>query len=159
MRPISAAKRGYGLISHKNYEVQWYIRTILYCMSYALMSVCVFITIPAGAQRYPFHNLSVDDGLLQSQATCLAQDKTGNLWIGTLGGLSRYDGKTFTNYTVRNGLMNNVVWAVAVDTQGNIWVGDQSGLSQFDGKKFVHYPKPQQMMTASIIIAANTNSE
>ncbi|MFI5196030.1 MAG: two-component regulator propeller domain-containing protein [Chitinophagales bacterium] len=109
-----------------------------------ILSVCLFITVTARSQRYPFHNLSVDDGLLQSQATCLAQDKAGNLWIGTLGGLSRYDGMAFTNYTVRNGLLNNVVWAVAVDTQGNIWIGGQSGLSQFNGKKFVHYPKPQQ---------------
>jgi ligand-binding sensor domain-containing protein len=83
-------------------------------------AACLLIGTNARAQRYPFHNLSVDDGLIQSQVTCLAQDRTGNLWIGTLGGLSRYDGKTFTNYTVRNGLMNNIVWAVAVDTQGSV---------------------------------------
>lgn len=120
---------------------------IFYYMRYTLIfPACLLLTVTSYAQRYPFHNLSVDDGLLQSQATCLTQDKTGNLWIGTLGGISRYDGKTFTNYTVRNGLLNNVVWAVAVDTQGNVWIGSQSGLSQFNGKKFVHYPQPQKTM-------------
>ena len=121
-------------------------RTIFPPIGVVILLVFLFIPWHSHAQRYPFHNLNVDDGLLQSQATCLAQDKSGNLWIGTLGGLSRYDGRAFTNYTVRNGLMNNVVWAVAVDTQDNIWVGDQSGLSRFDGKKFVHYPRPQQSM-------------
>lgn len=101
------------------------------------------------AQRYPFHNLSVDDGLMQSQATCLAQDKTGNLWVGTLGGLSRYDGRNFTNYTLRNGLQSNTVWAVAADAQGNIWVGGPSGISQFNGRKFIHYAKPKQTLRAN----------
>ena len=65
----------------------------------------VLVAAVSQAQRYPFHNLSVDDGLMQSQATCLAQDRTGYLWIGTLGGLSRYDGRNFTNYTIKNGLI------------------------------------------------------
>ncbi len=96
------------------------------------------------SQRVPFHNLSVDDGLIQSQAKCLAQDRTGNLWIGTLGGLSRYDGKTFTNYTVRNGLLNNIVNAIAVDAQNNIWISGPSGVSQFNGRSFSHYTVQQQ---------------
>src|ERR1700722_2635914 len=96
--------------------------------------VCIF-TSSAYAQRFPFHNLNVDDGLMQSQATCLAQDKMGNLWIGTLGGLSRYDGRNFTNYTVRNGMLNNTVWSVAVDSQGYIWAGGPAGISQFNGRK------------------------
>ncbi len=79
------------------------------------------------AQRFHFHNLTVDDGLIQSQATCLAQDKTGNLWVGTLGGLSRYDGRNFTNYTVRNGLLHNMVRAIATDDVGNIWTSGPLG--------------------------------
>src|ERR1700722_2297987 len=103
--------------------------------------VCIF-TSSAYAQRFPFHNLSVDDGLIQSQATCMAQDKMGNLWIGTLGGLSRYDGHTFTNYTVKNGLQSNMISALAVDTSGNIWISGAAGISQFNGKKFVNYTIP-----------------
>ncbi len=114
------------------------IRCITIC------AIAVLFSIPSFAQRYPFHNLNVDDGLMQSQATCLAQDKIGNLWIGTLGGLSRYDGRNFTNYTVKNGMLNNTVWSVAVDSQGYIWAGGPAGISRFDGKKFIHYSRPQQ---------------
>src|SRR3954469_2606088 len=103
------------------------VSTIRVCI--ALLTACIFSGMPVSAQRYPFHNLSVDDGLIQSQATCMAQDKTGNLWVGTLGGLSRYDGRNFTNYTVRNGLPGNIVWSVAVDTQGNIWTGGQNAIA------------------------------
>ena len=117
---------------------------ILYCIKCLLIfAACILLSSGVFAQRYPFHNLSVDDGLIQSQATCLAQDKVGNLWIGTLGGLSRYDGRNFTSYTVRNGLVSNAVWAVAVDSQSNIWIGGASGISQFNGRKFIYYTRPQ----------------
>lgn len=105
---------------------------------FALAVMCMMVNVALG-QRYPFHELSVDDGLIQSQATSLAQDKMGNLWIGTLGGLSKYDGVEFTNYTVRNGLLNNTVYAVSADDSGYIWIGGPSGLSKFNGKSFVHY--------------------
>ncbi len=122
-----------------------YLNRIRYCIKcLVILTVGILFSSLSFAQRYPFHNLSVDDGLMQSQATCLAQDKVGNLWIGTLGGLSRYDGRNFTNYTVKNGLQNNAIWAVAADAQGNIWAGGPLGISQFNGRKFVHYAKPQQ---------------
>jgi ligand-binding sensor domain-containing protein/signal transduction histidine kinase len=127
-----------------------YSRPLITC----LKRLCVFVVFllvstDALAQRYTFHNLNVDDGLVQSQATCLTQDLAGNLWIGTLGGLSRYDGKNFTNYTVRNGLQSNAVWSVAVDSQGSIWIGGQLGISEFNGSSFRHYRK--QMQTARTI--------
>ena len=104
-----------------------------------MLVACLLFTISAAAQRYPFYNLSVDDGLIQSQAMCITQDKTGNLWIGTLGGLSRYDGHNFTSYTVRNGLLNNQVRAVATDSRGHVWIGTPEGISQYDGKTFTHH--------------------
>ncbi len=122
-----------------------HIQSVQYCIRcMAILAICFLLPALSFGQRYPFHNLSVDDGLIQSQAMCMSQDKTGNLWIGTLGGLSRYDGRNFTNYTVRNGLLNNVVQSVAVDSSGSIWIGGNSGLSQFNGKTFIHYHKPRQ---------------
>lgn len=97
------------------------------------------------AQKYHFHNLTVEDGLIQSQAICMAQDKTGHLWVGTFGGLSRYDGRTFTNYTVNNGLLHNTVRAVAIDAGNNLWIGGIEGLSCFNGKTFKHYRKTVQV--------------
>lgn len=91
------------------------------------------------AQRYPFYNVNIESGLIQSQARDLAQDSMGHLWVATLGGLSRYDGRTFTNYTVRDGLPSNTINAVAVDRKGTIWVGSMRGISSFDGRMFQHF--------------------
>jgi ligand-binding sensor domain-containing protein/signal transduction histidine kinase len=94
------------------------------------------------AQRYYFFNLNVESGLIQSQATSMAQDVRGRLWIGTLGGLSCYDGKNFTNYTVHNGLLHNAVLSLAADKNGDIWIGGATGLSRYEGKNFRNFTLP-----------------
>lgn len=93
----------------------------------------------ATAQRYSFYNLSVEEGLIQSQVRDMTQDNYGHLWIGTLGGMSRYDGTHFTNYNVRNNMLDNAVYSVTTDKNGNIWLGGQEGVSYYDGKSFKHY--------------------
>lgn len=95
---------------------------------------------PAAAQRFPFYNLNVEDGLAQSQPRAIVEDSLGQLWIGTLGGLSRYDGKQFVNYSARNGLPGNMVRALAIDTAGQLWVGGSEGLSCYDGRTFRDIP-------------------
>jgi len=102
-------------------------------------TVCMCLSYNSIAQRYPFYNLNVENGLIQSQVSCIAQDKKGNLWIGTLGGLSRYDGQTFTNYSVRNGMPHNNVRSICIDSQDHVWIATPAGVSEFDGRQFKNY--------------------
>ena len=41
---------------------------------------------------YFFTQIGVEDGLTQSTVTNIYQDTDGYLWLGTQGGLHRYDG-------------------------------------------------------------------
>lgn len=91
------------------------------------------------AQRYPFHNLSVENGLIQSQVTAIEQDKMGHLWMGTIGGLAKYDGHSFTNYTIRDGLLNNSVTALGIDKKNQIWIGGPNGVTKYNGREFKHF--------------------
>ena len=102
------------------------------------LSVLV-LAFKASAQRYPFFNIGIEQGLIQSQVSSLVQDKQGHLWAGTLGGISCFDGHTFRSFTKRDGLPSNEVSALACDTQGNIWIGTSNGLSKFDGYRFTNY--------------------
>ena len=45
-----------------------------------------------------FERISSDDGLSQVAVRSILQDQYGFLWIATLDGLNRYDGKRFTVY-------------------------------------------------------------
>jgi ligand-binding sensor domain-containing protein/signal transduction histidine kinase len=88
------------------------------------------------AQRFPFYNLGIEQGLIQSQATALAQDRVGHLWVGTLGGLSRYDGYSFTNYSVSDGLPSNTIHVLQIDRHGVLWIGTDRGMATYNGSIF-----------------------
>lgn len=103
---------------------------------YSVLYLLLFADKLVIAQRFPFFNLKVENGLVQSQATCLAQDDFGNLWIGTLGGLSRYDGKKIKNFTLSDGLVSNNIMAIQFAADGTLLVSSAKGLQAYDGQNF-----------------------
>src|ERR1043165_4655135 len=87
------------------------------------VTVCYLLGTTSGyAQRYPFFNIGIEQGLVQSQVFTLLQDSTGHLWAGTYGGLSCYDGKSFRTYTMRDGLPSNTITSLCCDKAGNVCV-------------------------------------
>ncbi|MCD6019692.1 MAG: adenylate/guanylate cyclase [Bacteroidetes bacterium] len=80
-------------------------------------------------------------GLKHGNVNSMLQDSLGNLWFGTNGGgVSKYDGNTFTHYTTKEGLTDNGIWCTLEDSKGNIWFGTSgNGVSKFDGKAFTNY--------------------
>jgi signal transduction histidine kinase/ligand-binding sensor domain-containing protein len=99
----------------------------------------IFFAIISGlqcyGQQFNFFNLSVNEGLIQSQVTAITQDKQGFLWISTEGGVSRYDGKKFVHFTETEGLATNTVHTMVCDLDNRIWMGTDRGISVLEGKK------------------------
>ncbi|MFG6487900.1 two-component regulator propeller domain-containing protein [Roseateles sp. BYS78W] len=94
-----------------------------------------------------FQHVSQDQGMPNAIATALAEDGQGFLWIGSPGGLSRWDGYRFRVYQAdpqREGsLPDNYVQALHGDARGRLWVGTTSaGLLRHDPAtdRFVRYP-------------------
>jgi ligand-binding sensor domain-containing protein len=73
------------------------------------------------------------DGLAHRVVLFLSKDtRTGDLWIATMGGLSRYSAGRFDTYTQLNsGLPNDVVYGVSVDA-GFVWVATAAGGARLD---------------------------
>ncbi|MDR0939425.1 MAG: response regulator [Mediterranea sp.] len=46
---------------------------------------------------------TTNDGIANNSVYCIFQDSRGFIWMGTLNGLSRYDGNTFVNYQPSRG--------------------------------------------------------
>ncbi len=92
----------------------------------------------------PMQNYDTEQGLALSAVKGSCMDKRGNLWFCTLGGgVSRYDGKSFTNYTTVQGLANNDVRNIVEDKSGNLWFATGHGISQYDGRSFKSYTTAQ----------------
>ncbi|MCE7072267.1 ATP-binding protein [Dyadobacter sp. CY327] len=103
-----------------------------------------FIALPAFPQSKPLHfrHISAENGLANNNVNCVLQDKTGFIWIGTNGGLHRYDGHEFKIYKNnehdKNSISNDFVTALAEDKSGNIWIATSGGgVNVFDKNKGV----------------------
>jgi ligand-binding sensor domain-containing protein len=105
------------------------------------------------AQRYSFINYTTQNGLVQSNITDIKQDKTGNIWIGTLGGISIFDGRTFTNFDDRSVLNSLSILSILCDSTGIVWVGTANGLLRYDHhfKTFFQPKDTVQARTSSLI--------
>ena len=67
------------------------------------------------------------DGLPQNSVTAMAQTPEGYLWVGTRGGLARFDGVHFRNYGLADGLRGLSIRALLEDGQGGLWIATRGG--------------------------------
>lgn len=80
-----------------------------------------------------WHHVGTEQGLAHSVVLALEGDpETGDVWIGTLGGLNRWSAGRVESFTQLNsGLANNVVYGVAVEN-GRVWAATAAGASRLD---------------------------
>lgn len=109
--------------------------------------IILFSIIPylsSVAQQYNFQKYSIENGLPRSAVYSLHQDKDGFLWIGLDGGgVSVFDGETFTNFDMSDGLPSHDVRAVFEDSKGNIWFGTNAGLCKYNFDTIITYTVDQ----------------
>ncbi|HZL50438.1 MAG TPA: two-component regulator propeller domain-containing protein [Terracidiphilus sp.] len=84
-------------------------------------------------ENHAWKTYTTKDGLAHRAVLSLALDKrTGDVWAGTMGGLSRISGGRIDSYTQLNsGLSNDVVYGVSVEGE-NVWVATAAGACRLD---------------------------
>jgi signal transduction histidine kinase/ligand-binding sensor domain-containing protein len=114
---------------------------------YRTLFVLLISFILLKAQEERFNHLTVKEGLTQNSTTCILQDYEGFIWIGTYGGLNRYDGNNIKQYvhdvSDLTTLSNDAVKFLFEDSKKNLWVGCYGGgLNKFirDKDEFIHFP-------------------
>ncbi len=79
-----------------------------------------------------------DEGLPDNAVTAVVQTHDGYLWIGTYGGLARFDGVRFRifNNSTEPALQSDRITCLYEDPQGVLWIGHERGdlTSYHDGK-------------------------
>jgi len=84
-------------------------------------------------ENHKWKTYTTKDGLAHRAVLSLALDRrTGDVWAGTMGGLSRISGGRIDTYTQLNsGLSNDVVYGVSVEGE-NVWVATAAGACKLD---------------------------
>jgi ligand-binding sensor domain-containing protein/signal transduction histidine kinase len=103
------------------------LRTLFVCL--------LAFTLGCAASRadaldgYTRHVWQAPDGLPEQTVQAFAQTPDGYLWIGTTGGLLRFDGVHFTVFDRQNTstLHENSVFCLMVARDGTLWIGTEGG--------------------------------
>lgn len=78
--------------------------------------------------EYLIRTWTVQSGLPLNTITSLAQTQDGYVWVGTLAGLSRFDGIGFETFTKQNSpLTSDRITSLYEDTSGVLWIGTEGG--------------------------------
>ncbi len=97
-----------------------------------LIVLALFVlAVPLSSQVLPFEILGLKDGIPQSQVSALAQDHEGYLWVGTWGGLARFNGSEFRNFFLEDGLHSTRIQELLTASDGTLWVATVAGLSRW----------------------------
>lgn len=87
------------------------------------------------------------DGLPGTQVNRIITDQFGYIWVGTINGLTRFDGYTFKRFYENpndpGSIKGLIVWSLFEDSKGRIWVGTAPGkLNVYDPitQTFKEYP-------------------
>lgn len=91
------------------------------------------------AQKLIFRNYTVEDGIAQSNANDIIQDREGYIWFATQKGACRFDGKEFITFSEKEGLISNITQCLLQDHAGDIWIGTRFGLSRYSNNTFTNY--------------------
>jgi ligand-binding sensor domain-containing protein len=82
---------------------------------------------------------TTDDGLVNNFVQAITSDKEGNIWFGTKGGVSVFDGSSWISYSEKDGLLSNNVLCIVVDKTSVVWIGTDNGVSSIDNGKIISY--------------------
>src|SRR5271167_1284283 len=96
----------------------------------------------APVEQYTRRIWRVQDGLPEDTVQAIQQSPDGYLWIGTTGGLVRFDGSHFHLYdhATTPALADNSVFCVLSARDGSLWIGsDGGGLVHFKDGVFRAY--------------------
>lgn len=82
---------------------------------------------------------SVDDGLPDNYVRAVREDRDGNLWAATDGGLARLQNGRFVSAPLSSSHQREWVRCIFEDTEGNLWVGMSNGLNRLRDDLFSMY--------------------
>src|SRR6202051_4977287 len=90
-----------------------------------------------------FHVYSSKDGLPGGKVMAITRDRTGNFWIGSEGGLSRFDHGHFVTITRKKGFPGSSVSGIVEDDEGFLWLAGPLAVlrvSSQEVEKALHSP-------------------
>ncbi len=82
------------------------------------------------------------DGLSGNVVLSLFEDREGNVWVATTGGLDQFRELPVATISVKQGLSSDATQAVLAATDGSIWIGAHEGLTRWKNGQTTIFGNP-----------------
>ncbi len=105
-----------------------------FCLSFIIF-LLLHVHIIYSQSPYKVYYHTTENGLPHNTITCITKDSRGFLWVGTPGGLCRFDGyqvKVYKSIANNNKIALSTINSICEDNDGNLWIGSNKGLLYFD---------------------------
>jgi len=92
-------------------------------------------------RQYVLRSWTSEQGLPQNSIRPMLQTRDGFLWIGTRGGLARFDGVAFVIFKANtpDSIPNDSITGLAQDRDGSLWISSPGGLTRYRNGHFHNY--------------------
>jgi diguanylate cyclase (GGDEF)-like protein len=88
--------------------------------------------------QYRIDGWQTEQGLPQNTVQAMLQTRDGRLWVGTGGGLARFDGARFTTFETSPvpDLSARPIFGFMEAADGALWIGHSRGATRYSGGRF-----------------------
>jgi len=87
-------------------------------------------------QKQPIDFFTTRHGLVDNHITALLHEPNGYLWVGTAGGLSRFDGQNFDNFFDEESAPTEKISALAFGEDQRVWIASNRQLIYWKDNHF-----------------------
>lgn len=115
---------------------QW-IRVFAGLLLAMLLPAAALADTPMNHEPYVTTVYNERNGLPTGEANVVYQTSDHYVWIGSYGGLVRYDGSNFRNFSQEGLIPSSSIRAIMEDREGRLWVGtNDAGLFVYENEVF-----------------------
>ena len=120
------------------------IRRLLICVFLLIMACSPAALAAEQDVSYVATVYNERNGLPTGEANVVMQTSDGYIWIGSYGGLIRYDGSTFRNFSREGALASSSIRSLFEDSDGRLWIGsNDAGVFLYEDGQFTSIPCTQ----------------
>ena len=80
----------------------------------------------------------------------MCEDRAGAYWIGSEGGILRYQNGVAVHYTTKDGLAGNDTKVIVPDLTDGVWLGGDGGLTHYNDGKFTAWTEKDGLPGAAV---------
>lgn len=105
----------------------WLVYKVERACACIVASLSIALAAEQGTSPFLIKSWLTADGLPQNTVEAIAETSDGYIWVGTRGGLARFDGVQFTTYGLAEGLRSVYILDLLDDGEGGLWIATFGG--------------------------------